>query len=663
MQYIILAQSEMSQKGVGAWCRLLCSPDEEQILKSAIVFDLDSCQVNGADEVYEYLANRIEQRIEESRSPSHQFTVIVDAIDAVDLSLVRDGCSWSNIVALLIATFPEFHWAFCFEGRYRLAKGDTQSVQERCASEKFPDEEHGRYSILRQSRHQLFDPTALRGWIRARTNEDLKRMAKKAGNLNTPFQLPLRVEMAAVIEDEVDFAMLHGYAAYKHGFRTDVVTSWKQMKALFHCEKSSGQESRQESNEEGTGQRDAPARTDIGNAVSSKVPRKLPDADKHPYRLILEDMRLQFADKSANISLSKPADREENCNRLADVNDMSDFRFCISTGQDEEAGDLWEEYEGYLYNKSYGVGRLLAKPVGGPLELWRETGLKDLLEDGKATGFVSPPAEITDDLYGGHGAPGKLALVAGKLIERSRRMLAEAETPTQFIVAAVLANDALELLGGKTPTMSMEALKLRTTAEVKAECAFLGAGFHFDLKDRFAEIDEFVKSICRWYKAERDWCEWDAKAAIYNELVKIYRDAGQMEEEDKCLVQLRAYNRKLERPRGWNFWNPLAWALHGILTYAEWLLADFGRILLMFSFWICLFALLGSLNTGQANPLIYFAKQLNWMVGGGTQDITLSDGMKEHDSFLVPLSIASNILGVFHFGILMSYLYGLISRK
>jgi hypothetical protein len=428
--------------------------------------------------------------------------------------------------------------------------------------------------------------------------------------------------LAAVIEDETDYALMHGYAAYRFGFRTEVVTSLQQMEARFRREEFNGKEE-----------------------IEGK---------RHPYRLILEDMRLQFADKQADIRLSKPEDRARHCNLLADENDDSDFRFMISTGQEATVDDLWATNKWHLDNKRCGFGKLLMKPVGGPLALWRETDLRNQLHDGQAHGFVSPPAEIMDDLYDGHGAPGKLALVASTMIDRARRVLASADTPREYLLAAVLAGDAFELLGGKTPTMSLDAIKLKHVSEVRAECAFIGAGFHADLTDRFNEIHRDVGSVGRWYHPkQRKQAELDAKTTIYNELVKVYRDVGQMEEENQCLMQFRSMNRKLERPKGFWRFNPFSWSLHVIVSYGEWLMGRFWRIAFASVVWLFAFVLFAWQMDGQENFAKHLARQLNWMSGGTNED-TL---------FLAWLSSAANVVGVFHFGILVSYLYSLISRK
>lgn len=643
-KYILLSQSNVGGKTLQAWTRLLALPDHEGMVAEPIVFDERSHRLDSEISLYDYFAQQIELRLDCVNAS--RVTVLVDAIRPDDLSLVRDSATWDNLVAMLVVTFPELRWVFTYDGLAedgKSCKEDRVVFSDDCSNLNVRVfDTHNRYSVFGSWNEPLFDPTGLREWIRWRTNEDLKRMSQRAGKENKPFQLPVRNELAAVIEDEFDYALIHGFAAYRFGFRTDIVTSWGQMKDRFLFT------------------------TTVDGSMGAPV--DLASAQRHKYRLIFEDMRLQFADKNADIHLSSLTERGVNCNRLSDENDSSDFRFMISTGQESGSDDLWASNEGFLYNKRHGLGRLLSKPIGGPLELWRATGLKKLLNHGKADGFVSPPTKILDNLYSGHGAPGKLALVAGKLIERARRVTANANSPSGFILSAVLANDAFELLGGKTPTMSMEALKIKHVAEVRAECAFVGAGFHFDLNDRFAEIYEFVHSTCRWYHPSvRKYAELDARATIFNELVKVYSEAGQAEERDACLAEFRWNNRRLELLQAFEKWRPISVGANCVLLYAELLLVRMTRIVAAFVLWIAFFWLVTHFAVDQTNDqgfAVLLATQLDWMVGGGASGIgELSKATDDDDRRLAWISIASNVIGVFHFGILMSFLYSLISRK
>ncbi len=645
--YILLAQSDVGGRALIAWTRLFALPDRDRMVFAPIVFDECKHRIDSEISRYEFVLKQIESRLE--GIDSRRATILVDAVRPSGLSLVRGSASWESLIAMLVITFPELRWMFGYDGlaeeRDRLSNVRIDFTEDEKTIFEGVFAGHDRYSAFHPWFDPLFDPTGLRELVRLQTNLDLERMSVDAGNLNTPFQLPRRRELSAVIEDEFDYAMLHSYTAYRFGFRTDVLNSWEQMEERFNVRSPKNP-----------------------SANPRKFPATLSIEERHKYRLILEDMRLQFADKSAKTHLSRLDEREIQCNRLWDENDDSDFRFMISTGQESASDELWALNEGYLYNKRHGVGKLFPKPIGGPFELWRTTELTKQLESGKADGFVSPPAKTSDERYSGHGAPGKLALVAGKLIDRSRRIAAKSDSPSGFILSAVLANDAFEMLGGKTPTMSLEAIKLKHVAEVRAECSFIGAGFHSDLGDRFQEIYRFVESTCRWFHPSvRRAAELDAKATMCNELVKIYDEAGQAEERDYCLAQFRWNNRRLELLEAWRRRNPIDLGLNCLLLYAELLLGSLKHIIIAFACWIAVFFLVTKYFVAMNQDLaVVLATQFDWMVGGAASGIesleksTTSDVKARYHALI---SIAANIVGVFHFGILISFFYSLISRK
>ena len=146
-------------------------------------------------------------------------------------------------------------------------------------------------------------------------------------------------------------------------------------------------------------------------------------------------------------------------------------------------------------------GGVLYKPLGGIADLWERMGLfGDLSEGGRpgnATGFAWPPEFGVDATYEGHGSPGKLSLIATTLLWRANAIKKNASSAPELVRGAVLSSDAVELLGGKTPTLTFSAISLKNEFEVSAECEFMGAGYHFGLKTRLKELDDDVASVTR----------------------------------------------------------------------------------------------------------------------------------------------------------------------
>lgn len=137
--------------------------------------------------------------------------------------------------------------------------------------------------------------------------------------------------------------------------------------------------------------------------------------------------------------------------------------------------------------------------------------------------------------------------------------------------------DASECLGGRTPTLTLTAISLKNEFEVKAECAFMGVGYHPNLETRLDELDDEVSSVTRWFHEDvRRRSTLDAKASVLNRLALVFREAGRMEEEQMSLDVLRRINRRISAPQNPN---PLAWLSHGLLFYGEWLLGGFNRLI------------------------------------------------------------------------------------
>jgi hypothetical protein len=144
-----------------------------------------------------------------------------------------------------------------------------------------------------------------------------------------------------------------------------------------------------------------------------------------------------------------------------------------------------------------------------------------------------------------HSAPGKIMLIAQNLLCRAENMRSSANTVEECILGAVLANDALELLRYKTPTLALQALSLKHEFEVRAEVAFLGVGHHFDLSKRFEELTREISVASRFFnKDTRKASELDALVSIGTRLMLLFREAGHFDEELKCLAKIRSWHRR-----------------------------------------------------------------------------------------------------------------------
>jgi hypothetical protein len=257
-------------------------------------------------------------------------------------------------------------------------------------------------------------------------------------------------------------------------------------------------------------------------------------------------------------------------------------------------------------------------------------------------------------------------LIAELLLRRAETYRSDASTVNGFIRGAVLSTNACELLGGKTPTLTYSALALKHEYETRAECAFIGVGYHFNVEDRQKEIAHEVAVVSVWFADEtRQRAELDAAIVILNRIAVVFRNAAQFDEEHYCLARIRALHRKRQRPKSikpGQWIHPERWIVHVLLWYAEWLLASFGRFLLVITAW--LFALMvGWLVLAKGSSEKETLSAL-WSAFFGGNAVSVGSAITTTPTWwLLGFSCLVVALGVFHLGVFISHLYSLVSRR
>jgi hypothetical protein len=604
--YLILAQSDITARALKTWLSLI---DEEE--QFSIIVSSDKFQAGGAGAVsiYENLVRRIEDEASDKSGiiPLNDVIVLVDSVElaGIDkdngLNSIHDG-GWDSLIAKLILTFPEIKFVF---GLY------TGSLPG-----EFNEEAHTLSTLLTPYlRDPIFDPTQLRNHAR-----------QKARN-----NIPARKYKAAAIDEENSYALFHAYTAYRFGYCADGVRSWGLMNELFSCDEQVA----------------------IG----------------HEFKLLFEDVNLNFPDGSTEIHLSHFEDeRASKCTRLGYTPPLetSDFRIIVSSGHSGASSKTMDDNEEYVQShKPNGFG-VVYKPAGGMFDLWRKAELfVRLPEDvskqkGYAPDFIWPPVGKTVGNNPGHSAPGRLMLIAQHLVRRADSMRSTANTVEECIRGAVLATDALELLGFQTPTLSLQALCLKHEFEVKAEVAFLGVGYHLKLEQRFEELVRDVKVASQYFESNRrQAAELDTLVSIGNSLMLIFRNVGQFDEEMECLAQIRRWHRKLRLKQ---VSSPLEKLTQYIMSYAEWMLESPGRFVGMLVVWFFLFwfmkqtvGLFSPSETSNGLPISTASYAWNTFISNNPEKATTFPDLI--------YNLFATTVGTFHLGVFISYLYSAVTRK
>ncbi|OQX18214.1 MAG: hypothetical protein BWK76_08180 [Desulfobulbaceae bacterium A2] len=628
-QFFILAQTKTTARALAAWLELLGEPPVRDLDKDNRVV-IQKEKMEGGKErailAYESLVRQIEIRTADQHGeiPLNEVVILVDRVKPIALNPLVDGSGWDALLGMLILTFPEIYWVF---GVISDTSKNNLSTYHTLSS-----------LLARPRRDQLFDATGLRSYIRARSNV-----------VSPDTNLPIRHRAAAAIDEEANYALFHAYAAYRFGYRADAVRSWALMDYLF-----------------------------------GKAPDN--EGKPHDFDLLFEDVNLNFPDKPGRVHLSSFAKiqhndgetgRAEHCPMLIDnpAKENSKYRVIVTSGHSGADADKMRSNRSFI--ESYkGKGRcgFVLKPVGGMFDLWNKAKLfarldpkYDPTEAGRYRGqapffFWPPPPTDAEVEAGGHSAPGKLMLIAQHLVRRADALRDTANTVDECIRGAILATDALELLCYQTPTLALQALCLKHEFEVKAEVAFLGVGYHFDLKRRLDEMERDVKSASHYFHKRRcRAAELDTLVSIGNRLMLAFREAGQFDEEQYCLARIRTWHRLL---RFRQTRNPIEQLANAIMAYAEFLLAKPSRYIVALCIWYV--ALVGlwwvlvpveNVNSDSSPDEILSAASAAWNAFA----VANPGEAKSWEAFA--LNVIGSTAGLFHLGVFISYLYSVVTRK
>lgn len=534
-------------------------------------------------------------------------------LELEDLNPITRSLRQASVVAMLVLAFPEIHWVFItpyrpinasvFEQAHTLGASNSLAEILSLHDDKFTS---------------LFDATNLRNTIRRSMHE------KNLASDQITSHIPLRQKLAAAIDEEEAYAYFNAYTAYRFGFRSHVVASYNMMRMLF-------EEPSRESHE--------------------------------PASLTFEDIYLNFPDESPHIHLSNLKKRDEQFSKLQEPK----HRVFVTVGHrhDQQAWNNNREHLRHLRSQGK-FCNILYKPLSGIFDLWEKSGLRRWLHASKglAPGFCwPPPQDGAQEPQGHHSAPGRLLEIADRLIARAERILHTAMSVPEAVHGAVLALEAQELLGNKTPTTALEALALKHQLEVTAECMFYGVEYNFDVQSRFEDIHRDVKSIGRWFHpSTRRLSALNAEISIMSDLAQRFRQYNQFDEEQECLQRIRELHRHLwfRKNKEW------AWIFYPARWYIEYLLGRMHRFVFAIIFWLLFLsfsfdAFCGSQESGLIAALSGPAHALTSFFGmQPLHELDLQAISGPGAGWLTMLAI---VLGFIHLGVFVSHLYAIIARK
>jgi hypothetical protein len=589
-------------------------------------------------------------------------TVLIDKVDVATFT-ATGATTWSGLIAMLVLAFPEARWVFVNVQTSSAGSGD--SFADGAVSWLIRNQGLGTLAECRGT--PIFDGYGLRNWVRARTLRDLDKSL--GGHESRPGDSPrrglVRSKVAVVLDDEPDFRTFEALMAYNRGFRVHAVETWKEAERLLGGDGPLLKAKSDSAGPEPSGDRSAPAGGD------------------GEFLLSIEDLYLNFPDQGLR-GMSNLEARERTLPALS-LNFPPCRRF-VSVGHG--ASDRSEEYDGrkeYLRKRRDWESQvirvrprprqqLIYKPTPGLYALWLELSLNRVFRQGEARdgrcglhlGFEWPPRVATgwqarreEKRAGGrrdHSAPGQLLEIAQSLLDRTPTDVNGVDKLPDAVVCAVRATEALELLAGRTPTLSLEALSLKHIFEVRAACQFVGVEYHWDISERLIDIQNNLDALSVWLHPTRKRAFMlNGEARILTRIVAILEQFGQFEEAVVCRNRLATLHRHLEtlsHMRSLSVVRLLLWPAN---VYAEWTMRSLAHYSLatamsVLSFTM-VFAVVGRSDTFGVVQALKATLQAMFAIS-----------IPEKPPLLVFLGYCVAMFGVLNFGLLVTYLYSTLKR-
>lgn len=626
-KYLILAQSNLAAEALRKVLGLTWVETEKSSHKVADVPAVVMVYAESSPHhVFEHVASRIRAELDEGATVTgDQATILVDCFNLLEANPLQ-STRWSGVVGMLILAFPEHRWVFgCLQGA-----NDVLTIKRWHSLDAL---------FSKMPATTLGDGSGLRHFLRqmiAMTEEKKRKVA--------PY-VPLRVDCAAALDDEENYAYFNAYVAYRFGFRAWPVCSDEQARSLFSC-----------------------AKADV-----ESVPA--------PVCLTFEDICISYPDGSQDTHYSDlSGDDDASRKSQLPLLEKADYRIFVTTQHQQDGQASKNECNNdYIHSgqcvlngsKPNRYGELVLKPYSGLFDLWRSSGLDRQLVwwDQEGTRFRGvgkdyawPPREPCEpDGDTGHSAPGRLLLIATHLLRRCEKFLASASSVQEAVRCAILATDALELLGDRTPTIAMDALRLKHLAEVTAECQFSGVEYKIEMKARLTEIRRDATHIGRWFdRRQQAMAAMNAEMTTLVDIIHVLRKHGQFDEIQICQNRIRYLHNRL-----WMHKTRVGFMFLPFLAYFEFVLSSFVVFSFMLVFWGIVFILLFHLASilPVVKVPVVFSDWSPAIKDTLERFITLKEYRHGESFWWCMTATFAAVMSITHIGLFISHLQLILKRK
>jgi len=706
-KYLILVESQEEADSIEVLLRVY-DPSARRQKPGVIVFPRSGLgSMSTASQVFETLERSLADALVWVPEVDYRLTVIVGRVDLHRLNPLEIGSPFEPAVAMLVLAFPEVHWVF---GNIRssapvseieTAKGEPPSKASPREKELRKDKSdhplpdfcdsiprwHSLTSLLRSPFEPLFDLSGLREYIKKKARE-----TKDSGDNGKQLAwfIPERKELASSLDDELNYAYFNAYVAYRYGFRAIPIARLRLARELF------SQKER--------------VPYDIRLSLEDLYP-SMPDAEDHEHLSDLDGIKKSRSRREVLYGLycAEPGVRAPQQSYLPHEKARRIIVTSLHKTPDEDVGRSNREFLRRTgirvvkkpYSGMFTFRRAIATPsecvppqgarVHRKIVCWLGEGdqvgfwghwkcrLGELWMKPREyfqNGFSWPPRAPALDQRSGHSAPGRMNLLATALVRRASLLLqAGVSSAPEACRGAVLAGLASELYGGQVPTASVDALILKHEFEVAAECQFSGIGYSIEIQPRLAEVREELRGIfSRHGRLLRSRHADNAEMLLVNGLTRVFMDHAQFNEEQALRRRLFTLDNRLRRSDYiWSPWRvPFLPVRFLADKYLEWVSSSLKALFLGAVFW----GVVLSLVYGKGAILEHLITALGFPVPTSVvHAIDVSTGVEVGETataeavsaaapiWLVFTGTFGAVLGLTHFGLLVSILYTRLTRK
>lgn len=390
------------------------------------------------------------------------------------------------------------------------------------------------FGIKLKSGIQLFDSSGIRNFLKAVLNNHVKTMPDNYQKLHES----RKGHFALTVDEEKRHALFWGYALYNFGFSVLPVITSTELKSLKRMV-----ESDEEGNLINFICRDYDLQfsdLDIESKEENQLCRyrglmRKKDEGKNKNGKGLLSIKKEFWDAffKRNNRLDKNGEKTKTW-IISQVPTLHNIKEKKNHGRDlwiagpevkkslekELKPAMYEEFRTFgitIYeNTAYLKGQ--TKEISGLMDLLKSEEVHEVFQESRDYTMIDRDRGSTSH----HALPAVNLKITEAIMKRAKKAYKEGN----YLVSALLASEALEIINGLSISLSLGALHLKSLAEAQMELNVVGIGsFKKVIKKKIYEIRRQIKRIC----ADNDSAEKNARMQIFNQLRHIFEESQQFD--------------------------------------------------------------------------------------------------------------------------------------